>query len=131
MLNTCLKTQQEQSHLKPLFEIFSSDQLDKVPIDNKVGENYFGELTDSVQLIHKGGAVSKAIGEHLVLSSNPDLAFCQGAERMLADRELKSKKKEIEKVEGEWSKAQKDITRAKLAITDQQANLLAREQAKN
>ena len=50
---------------------------------------------------------------------------------MLADRELKSKKKEIEKVEAEWSKAQKDITRAKLAITDEQANLLAKEQAKN
>ena len=121
----------EQSHIRPLSEIFSSDQLDKVPIDNKVGENYFGELTDSVQLIHKGGALSKAIGEHLVLSSNPDLAFCQGAERTLVDKELKSKKKEIEKVEAEWSKAQKDITRAKLPITDEQANLLAKEQAKN
>ena len=94
-----------------------------------MGENCFGELT--VQLRHKGGASFKAIGERLVLSSNPDLAFCQGAERMLADRELKSKKKEIEKVEGEWSKAQKDITRAKLAITDEQANLLGREQEKN
>ena len=50
---------------------------------------------------------------------------------MLADKELISKKKEIEKVKGEWFKAQKDITRAKLAITDEQANLLAREQEKN
>ena len=53
MLNTCLKKQQEQSHLKPLFEIFSSDQLDKVPIDNKVGENYFGEFTEQLSLIQR------------------------------------------------------------------------------
>ena len=89
---TCLKKKPEMwSNLTsdPCLKFLSSDQLDKVPIDNKVGENYFGELTDSVQLIHKGGALSKAIGELLVLSSNPDLAFCHGAEQMLADKELK------------------------------------------
>ena len=28
----------ENSHLKPLSEIFTEEQLEKVPIDNKVGE---------------------------------------------------------------------------------------------
>ena len=67
----------------------------------------------------------------LVLSSNADLAFSEGAELILADKELKAKKKEIDRIEAEWSKAQKDITRAKIAITDEQADKLAREQAKN
>ena len=57
----------KQSHLRPLSEIFSDEQLDKIPIDNKVGENYFGEL--------KGGSAFRAVGERLVLSSNADLAL--------------------------------------------------------
>ena len=43
---------QGQSHLRPLSEIFSLEQLDEIPVDNKVGENYFGEMT--VQLRAKG-----------------------------------------------------------------------------
>ena len=59
-----------KSHLKPLSEIFTTEQLDEIPIDNK---NYSGEMT--VQLRKKGGCALKAIGERLVLSSNRDLAF--------------------------------------------------------
>ena len=62
-----------KSHLKPLSEIFTPEQLDEIPIDNKVGENYFGEMT--VQLQKKGGCALKAIGERLVLSSNRDLVL--------------------------------------------------------
>ena len=50
---------------------------------------------------------------------------------MLANKELKAKKKEIEKIEAEWSKAQKDITKAKVSTTDELADTLAREQSKN
>ena len=105
------------------------EQLDEIPVDNKVGENYFGEMT--VQLRAKGGSSFKAIGECLVLSSNSDLAFSEDAEKMLADKELKAKKKEIEKIEAEWSKAQKDITKAKVSMTDELADTFAREQSKN
>ena len=38
----------ESTHLKPFSEIFSEEQLDTIPIDNKVGENYFGQLTDQL-----------------------------------------------------------------------------------
>ena len=38
----------ESSYLKPLSDIFSEEQLDTIPIDNKVGENYFGQLTDQL-----------------------------------------------------------------------------------
>ena len=73
--NTQRRRPQEScnTHLKLLSEIFTSEQLDKIPVDNKVGENYFGEMT--VQLRKKGGASFKAVGERLVLSSNADLAF--------------------------------------------------------
>ena len=37
----------------------------------------------------KRGAAFNVIGERLVLSSNADLAFTNGAEKMLNDRELK------------------------------------------
>ena len=80
-----------KSHFMPLSEIFSPKQLDEIPVDNKVGENYFGDMT--VQLRKKGGSAFKAIGERLVLSSNPDLAFSEGADKMLANKELKAKKK--------------------------------------
>ena len=38
----------ESTHLKPLSDIFSEEQVDTIPIDNKVGENYFGQLTDQL-----------------------------------------------------------------------------------
>ena len=34
-----------KSDLKPLLEIFTPEQLDEIPIDNKVGENNSGEMT--------------------------------------------------------------------------------------
>ena len=119
----------ENLHLKPLSEIFTEQELEDIPIDNKVGENYFGQLSE--QLRRKGGSAFKAIGERLVLKSNSDLAFAEGAEDMLKDKELKSKKKEVDKIEAEWSKAQKDMIRSKLTVTDSEADILAREQGKN
>ena len=66
-----------------------------------------------------------------VLSSAPnDLAFLAGADKMLANKELKAKKKQIENVEAEWSRAQKDITKAKISLTNELADTLAREQSK-
>ena len=43
-----------ETHLKPLSEIFTEEQLKTIPVDNKVGENYFGHL--SQQLRSKGGS---------------------------------------------------------------------------
>ena len=119
----------ETTHLKPLSEIFTEEQLEAIPIDNKVGENYFGQLTD--QLRRKGGPAFKAIGQRLVLKSNADIAFAEGAESMLKDKELKSKKKEIDQIEAEWSQAQKDVMRSKFSNTAPEADLLAKEQSKN
>ena len=85
---------QESTHLKPLSDIFSEEQLDTIPINNKVGKNYFGQLTD--QLWRKGGPAFKVIGEKLALKSNSEIAFAEGAEKMLKDKELKSKKQEID-----------------------------------
>ena len=85
----------------------------------------------TAQLRRKGGAAFSVVGERLVLSSNADLAFTKGAEKMLKDKELKRKKKEIDQIEAEWSKAQKDIMKAKIAVSDAQADILAREQSKN
>ena len=61
--------------------------------------NYFEQMTE--QLRRKGGSAFKAIGERLVLKSNKDLAFCQGAEKMLKDKELKAKRQEVDNIEGE------------------------------
>ena len=117
------------THIKPLSEMFSEDQLEAIPIDNKVGENYFGQMTN--QLRAKGGTAFKAISERLVLKSNADIAFADGAERMLRDKELKKKQKEVAQIEAEWSKAQHDVIRAKIAISDSESDILAREQTKN
>ena len=74
------------THIKPLSEMFSEDQLEAIPIDNKVGENYFGQMTN--QLRKKGGLRSRQS-----LKSNAAIAFAGGAERMLRDKELKKKAK--------------------------------------
>ena len=50
---------------------------------------------------------------------------------MLKDKELKKRKKEIEQLDAQWSKAQKDVARARIAVSDAEADILAREQAKN
>ena len=34
-----------KSHLRPLSELFSEEQLEEIPVDNKAGENYFGQMT--------------------------------------------------------------------------------------
>ena len=103
--------------------------MDSIPIDNKVGENYFGEMSNKLR--KKGGAAFKAVGEKLVLSSNADIAFCDGAREMLKDKELKCKRKQIEQIEADWSKAQKDVMKAKISVSDAHADILAREQSKN
>ena len=73
-----------ETHIKPLSELFTEEQMKSVPIDNKVGENYFGQMTN--QLRAKGGQSFKAVGERLVLQSNADIAFGEGAENMLKER---------------------------------------------
>ena len=99
MKNILPKRLQMFWNLKPLSEIFTEEQLEATPIDNKVGENYFGQLTD--QLRRKGGSAFKAIGERLVLKSISNIAFLERAENMLKDKELKSKKQEIDQIEAE------------------------------
>ena len=34
-----------QTHLRPLSKLFTEEQLDEIPIDNKAGENDFGQMT--------------------------------------------------------------------------------------
>ena len=88
-----------ETHIKPLSELFTEEQMKSVPIDNKVGENYFGQMTN--QLRAKGGQSFKAVGERLVLQSNADIAFGKGAENMLKNKELKKKRKKVEKIEAQ------------------------------
>ena len=38
-----------QTHLKPLSEILTVEQLHAIPIDNKVGENYFGHFSEPLR----------------------------------------------------------------------------------
>ena len=102
--------------------------MKSVPIDNKVGENHFGQMTN--QLRAKGGQSFKAVGKRLVLQSNADITFEEGAENMLKDKELKKKRKEVEKVEAQWSKAQHDVIKSEIAISNSEADILAREQSR-
>ena len=88
-----------KSHLRPLSELFSEQQLEEIPVDNKAGENYFGQM--AAQLQQKGGASFRAVGERLVLSSNADIAFSGGSEKMLVDKELKKQKQKVDKIEAE------------------------------
>ena len=118
-----------ESHLKPLSEIFTEEELRSILVDNKVGENYFGHM--SQQLKSKGGSAFNAINDRLVLKSSADLAFGRHAANMLKDKELKSKQQEITQIEADWSKAQKDILKSKLSLSDADADKLAREQSKN
>lgn len=50
---------------------------------------------------------------------------------MLKDKALKKKQKEIVKIEAGWSKAQHDVIRSKISVSDCDADILAREQTKN
>ena len=85
------------THLRPLSEIFTDDQLRDIPIDIKVGEYYFGHFSE--QLREKGGSDFKVISDRLILKSSVDLEF---ADSILRDKELKAKRKEIEEIEAEW-----------------------------
>ena len=85
------------THLRPLSEIFTDDQLRDIPIDIKVGEYYFGHFSE--QLREKGGSDFKVISDRLILKSSVDLEF---ADSILGDKELKAKRKEIEEIEAEW-----------------------------
>ena len=49
---------------------------------------------------------------------------------MLKNKELKKKRKEVEKIEAQ-SKAQHDVIKSKIAISNSEADILAREQTKN
>ena len=89
------------------------------------------EVHMSQQLRSKGGSAFNAISDRLVLKSSSDLAFGKDAANMLKDKELKSKQQEIAKIEANWSKAQKDIMKSKLSLTDAEADKLAQEQSKN
>ena len=96
----------------------------KIPIDSKAGENYFGHF--SQQLKAKGGVAFQAI-IRLVLKLI-DKAFAKEAECMLKDKKLKAKQKEVAEIKTDWSRAQKDLMKSKLALTDPEADKLAREQ---
>ena len=97
-------------------------------MDNKAGKNYFGHF--SQQLKAKGGSAFQAISDTLVLKSSADIAFGKGAESMLKDKVLKSRQKDVAEIEADYSRAQKDLMRSKLALTDPEADKLAREQSK-
>ena len=86
-----------------------------------------GQMTD--QLHRKGGQAFKAIGRRLVLKSNSDIAFAEGAERMLRDKQLKSMKQKVDTIEVEWSNAPKNVMRSVLSKTAPEADLLAKEQS--
>ena len=87
----------QATHLRPLSEILTDDQLRDIPIDIKVGEYYFGHFSE--QLREKGGSDFKVISDRLILKSSVDLEF---ADSVLRDKELKAKRKEIEEIEAEW-----------------------------
>ena len=95
------------THLRPLSEILTDDQLRDIPIDNKNGESHFAHFSE--QLRKKGGSAFKVISDRLILKSSVDLAFAEGSESMLQNKEFKAKRKEIDEIEAEWSKAQKDV----------------------
>ena len=74
-----------ESHLKPLSEVFTEEQLRSIPVHKKTGEDYFGHMSE--QLRSKGGSVFKAISDRLVLKSSSDPAFGKDAANMLKDKE--------------------------------------------
>ena len=88
------------THLRPLSEIFTDDQLRDIPIDIKVGEYYFGHFSE--QLREKGGSDFKVISDRLILKSSVDLEFAEGSESILWDKESEAKWKEIDEIEAEW-----------------------------
>ena len=98
--------------------------FEKIPIDSKAEDNYFGHF--SQQLKAKGDVAFQAI-IRLVLKLI-DKAFAKRAKCMLKDKKLKAKQKEVAEIKTDWSRAQKDLMKSKLALTDPEADKLAREQ---
>ena len=90
----------QATHLRPLSEIFTDDQLRDIPIDIKVGEYYFGHFSE--QLKEKGGSDFKVISDRLILKSSVDLEFAEGSESILWDKESEAKWKEIDEIEAKW-----------------------------
>ena len=37
-----------ETHLKPLSEMFTEEELQKIPVDNKAGKNYFGHFSQQL-----------------------------------------------------------------------------------
>ena len=50
---------------------------------------------------------------------------------MLKGKKLKAKQMEGAEIKTDWSRTQKDLMESKLALTDPEADKLAREQSKN
>ena len=119
----------EETHLKLLSEISTEKQLNNIPMDNRIGENYFGH--ECQQLKSKGGSAFQAISDRLVLKTSSDLAFGNKVANMLKDKELTAKQKEVHEIKANWSKNLKEIMKSKLALTDTEADKLARDMAKN
>ena len=66
-----------------------------------------------------------------MLKTSLDLGFGNEGVNMLKDKELKAKQKEVHQIEAGFSKSQKEIMKAKLALTDSEADKLGRDLAKN
>ena len=86
-----------ETHIKPLSDLFTEEQMKCVPIDNKVGENYFGQMTD--QLRAKGGQSFKAVGERLVLKSNAHNCIWGGCREHIERQRVE--RKEVKKIEAQ------------------------------
>ena len=96
---------------------------------DKVGENYFGYVSE--QLRSKGGSAFQAISNRLVLKTSSDLVFGNEGANMLMNKKLNAKQKEVHQIEADFSKSQSEIMKAKLTLTDSEADKLARDMAKN
>ena len=83
------------------------------------------------QLRSKAGSAYQVISDRLVLKTSSDLAFGNEGASMLKDKELKVRQKEVHQIETNFSKSQKEIMKAMLALTDSEADKLARDMAKN
>ena len=85
--------------MNTLSDIFTEEHLHAAPIDNQVGENYFGHFSEQLQ--EKVGSSFKVISNRLILKSSADIAFSGGAEKIMRDKELKVVQKELNQIEAE------------------------------
>ena len=82
--------------------------FEKIPIDSKAGDNYFGHF--SQQLKAKGGVAFQAI-IRLVLKLI-DKAFAKEADCMLKYKKFKAKQKKVAEITTDWSRAQKNLMKS-------------------